>query len=86
MKLKNVAACDDADTDLVPDAQVRKELGNMSEMQAWRYDNYLKRGLPSKAPPGWELPARIGSRKFRTRGMIKNVTSHALRRALEPHS
>ena len=64
--------------ELVPDPQVRKELGGLSEMTPWRWDND-----PTKAPEGWEPPIRIGNRKFRTRGMVETVKANLLRLAID---
>ena len=52
--------------EFVPDQQVRKELGGITEMTTWRWDRN-----PERAPIGWEPPIRIGPRKFRTRKMVK---------------
>jgi hypothetical protein len=55
--------------ELVADPQMRRELGGISDMTTWRWDHDLTR-----APNGWELPIRIGSRrKYRTRRMIERV-------------
>ena len=55
--------------ELVADPQMRRELGGISDMTTWRRDHDLAR-----APNGWELPIRIGSRrKYRTRRMIERV-------------
>jgi hypothetical protein len=58
---------DDFD-ELVPDSQVRRELGGKSQMTTWRWDH-----KPETAPPGWEPPIRIKGQKFRTRRMVEAV-------------
>jgi hypothetical protein len=63
--------------ELVPEPQVRKELGGISEMTTWRWDHNLE-----KAPPGWEPPIRIGNRKFRRRSGVETVKSKLLQLAL----
>ena len=64
--------------ELVPDPQVRRELGGIAEMTVWRWDNGK-----SKAPKRWTPPIRIGQRKFRTRGMIEAVKTELIRCAIE---
>jgi hypothetical protein len=55
--------------ELVGDPQMRRELGGIFDMTTWRWDHDIAR-----APNGWELPIRIGSRrKYRTRGMIERI-------------
>jgi hypothetical protein len=63
---------------LVPDSRARQELGDVSEMTFWRWDN--KKVSP---PEGWEPPVRIGPRKFRRRGALETVKANLLREALE---
>jgi hypothetical protein len=53
---------------LVPDRQVRQELGGISAMTAWRWDHE-----PERAPPGWEPPVKIGKRNYRRRSAIEAV-------------
>jgi hypothetical protein len=54
--------------ELVSDAQARRELGGISAMTLWRWDHD-----PAKAPPGWQLPIKIGTRNYRTRRMLETV-------------
>jgi hypothetical protein len=76
-----MATADEFDV-LVPDPQVRKELGDLSEVTSWRWDKY-----PEKAPRGWAPPIYIGPRKFRTRRMVEEVKANLIRRAVgEPGS
>jgi hypothetical protein len=58
---------DDFD-ELVPDPQVRRELGGKSAMTTWRWDH-----RPGDAPPGWEPPVRINNRNYRKRSMVEAV-------------
>jgi hypothetical protein len=61
--------------ELVVDPQMRRELGGISDMTTWRWDHDIAR-----APDGWELPIRIGSRrKYRTRGMNERVKAALLK-------
>jgi hypothetical protein len=66
--------------ELVPDSQVRTELGGLSAMTTWRWDSDKD---PSKPPAGWEPAIRIGNRKFRRRSMVETVKANLLRAAIE---
>jgi len=63
---------------LVPDSQAMAELGGVTSMTFWRWDNN-----PDKAPLGWQRPVKLGRRNFRTRSMIEAVKASLLRQALE---
>jgi hypothetical protein len=63
---------------LVPDPQVREELGGVTEMSTWRWDKN-----PDKAPVGWQPPVKIGNRNFRFRSMVEAVKANLLRAAIE---
>jgi hypothetical protein len=52
--------------ELVPDAQARLEVGGVSEMTFWRYDN-----IPGKAPPGWPPAVKMNRRNFRSRKQLE---------------
>ena len=64
--------------ELVPERDARRELGNVSVMTFWRWDNF-----PEKAPPGWEAPIKVGSRNTRSRRMLERVKANLKRAALE---
>ena len=64
--------------ELVPDAQARRELGNVTAMSFWRYDRH-----PERAPPGWQPAIKIGSRNYRSRRMLEAVKANLLRAAVE---
>lgn len=52
-----------SDTDeLIPDLQVRREFGGISEMTIWRWDRD-----PQMAALGWPQPTKICNRKYRSR-------------------
>jgi hypothetical protein len=61
---------------LVPDPQVRRELGGITIMTTWRWDNEV-----STAPEGWGPPIKVGKRNFRTRSMLENVKANLTRAA-----
>ena len=62
----------DADDDvLVSDRKVREDLGGISIMTLWRWDN-----IPGRAPEGWEPPLKMGNRNHRTKGMLRRVRIH----------
>jgi hypothetical protein len=61
---------------LVPESQARRELGDVSAMTFWRWDHF-----PERAPPGWELPAKIGQRNYRSRRMLEAVKENLARAA-----
>jgi hypothetical protein len=63
--------------ELVPDAQARREFGDVAEMTFWRWDKNK-----SKAPPGWEPPIKIGPRNYRRRGMLETVKRNLFEIAL----
>jgi hypothetical protein len=52
----------DTADELVPNPQVRRELGGQSEMTTWRWDHN-----PKMATLGWPPAVRINGRKFRSR-------------------
>jgi len=60
---------------LVPDKQVRRELGGVTGQSVWRWDTGQAR-----APDGWQPPVRIGTRKFRPRSMVEAVKANLMRR------
>jgi len=62
--------------ELIADPQVRRELGGISDMTIWRWDHGITR-----APSGWQPPARIGGRKYRTRKMVEDVKAALLKPA-----
>jgi hypothetical protein len=64
---------------LVPDPQVRRELGGISIMTTWRWDN-----VPGKAPPGWQPPVKIGSRNYRRRSAIEALKRGGAKPASAP--
>jgi hypothetical protein len=64
---------------LVPDPQVRRELGGISAMTLWRWDRH-----PDKAPPGWESPVKIGKRNYRRRSAVEAVKRGGSRPAAAP--
>jgi hypothetical protein len=63
---------------LVPDPQVREELGGIKKITSWRWDKN-----PDKAPVGWLPPVKIGNRNFRFRSMVETVKANLLRAAIE---
>ena len=69
--------------ELVPDPQVRREFGGVSEMCTWRWDRD-----PKMAALGWPLPVRIGRRKYRSRKKIEackaNLLAQAAAKAVGP--
>jgi hypothetical protein len=68
---------DEQDFDsFVPESQARRELGDVSSMQFWRFDH-----IPERAPPGWELPVKIGKRNYRSRRMLETVKANLMRAA-----
>jgi hypothetical protein len=64
--------------ELVPDPQVRKELGGISDMTTWRWDRD-----PKMAALGWPPVERIRSRKFRSRKLLEQFKANLFRQALE---
>jgi hypothetical protein len=67
--------------ELVPDAQARREFGDVTPMTFWRWDK-----TPGRAPPGWEPPIKIGLRKYRRRGMLEGVKRNLFELALAQHA
>jgi hypothetical protein len=62
--------------ELVPDAQVRRELGGVSEMTIWRWDRDS-----NMADLGWPPPVKIRKRKFRPRKQLEAFKANLLREA-----
>jgi hypothetical protein len=52
--------------ELVPDRQVRREVGGVSDMTIWRWDHD-----PKMVELGWPPPVRIRKRKFRQRKQLE---------------
>jgi hypothetical protein len=67
----------DKPDELVPDAQVRIELGNISAMQMWRYDNQ-----PELIDPTWPPPVRFGVKKFRSRKQLEAFKTAMTQKAM----
>jgi hypothetical protein len=63
--------------ELVRDKQVQHELGGLTSMTLWRWDNN-----PAKAPPGWEPAVKIGRRNYRRRSVIETVKRNLLQRPI----
>jgi hypothetical protein len=64
--------------ELVPDAQVRAELGNITAMTVHRYDRD-----PRMAALGWPPPVRIanGQRKYRSRRQLEQFKGNMVKAA-----
>jgi hypothetical protein len=52
--------------EFVPDRQVRREVGGVSDMTLWRWDRD-----PQMAELGWPPPVKIRKRKFRPRKQLE---------------
>ena len=63
---------------LVPDPQVRKEFGDVSEMTTHRWDRD-----PRMAALGWPPPTYMRARKYRFRGQLERFKQNLLRAAIE---
>jgi len=63
---------------LVPEAQARRELGDVSAMTTWRWDND-----PEKEPPGWQPAIKLGGRNYRSRRMVETVKTNLIQAAIE---
>ena len=63
---------------LVPDAQVRREFGDVTEMTIHRWDKD-----PEMAALGWPLPVYIRKRKHRFRKPLERFKQNLLRLAIE---
>lgn len=64
--------------ELVPDRQVRREVGGVSDMTIWRWDHD-----PKMAELGWPPPVKIRKRKFRPRKQLEAFKANLLRQAVE---
>jgi hypothetical protein len=65
--------------ELVPDPQVRKEFGDISDMTTWRWDRD-----PKMIALGWPAPPlKIGLRKYRSRRQLEQFKANLQRRAIE---
>jgi len=62
--------------ELVPDPQVRREFGGVSEMTIWRWDRD-----PKMAELGWPSAVKIRKRKFRPRKQLEAFKANLLRQA-----
>jgi hypothetical protein len=62
--------------ELVPDPQVRREFGGISEMTTGRWDRD-----PKMAELGWPPPVKIRTRKFRPRKQLEAFKANLLRQA-----
>jgi hypothetical protein len=62
--------------ELVPDPQVRREFGGISEMTTWRWDRD-----PRMVELGWPPPVKIRTRKFRPRKQLEAFKANLLRQA-----
>jgi len=64
--------------ELVPDRQVRREVGGVSDMTIWRWDRD-----PKMAELGWPPAVKIRKRKFRPRKQLEAFKANLLREAVE---
>jgi hypothetical protein len=63
--------------ELVPDSQVRREFGGVSEMTIWRWDHD-----PKMAELGWPPPVYIRKRKYRSRRALSAHREACVNRAI----
>lgn len=63
---------------LVPDPQVRREMGGISEMTMFRWD-----ADPNMAAQGWPPPVKIRGHKFRSRRQLEQFKHNMLTEAVK---
>lgn len=69
------------DDELIPDPQVRRLLGNISEMTTWRWDRDPK-VAPKMAALGWPPPIYINQRKYRSSRGFRKFKEECVRQTI----